>query len=161
MTADLNDVTGIRGEAIVELCLTDFRNLERPLFRPGFLGDKWPAIDFYVELCDVRGKCPYFFAQAKTTRSILSKSSGGLKISGKKRDVERLLRLPGPTYTFGIHEPSQRIFVRSVHAGSPVKAIRRIPLRNELTRSKLKMSYDEVQAFWATHGRKPETSVFA
>ena len=56
MTTELNDITGFRGEKIVELCLTDYSDFPKPLFRPGFLGDKWPAIDFYVELTAVRGK---------------------------------------------------------------------------------------------------------
>jgi hypothetical protein len=53
MTNELKDVTGFRGEKIVELCLTDYRTFAKPLFRPGFLGEKWPSIDFYVELEDV------------------------------------------------------------------------------------------------------------
>jgi hypothetical protein len=68
-SALLQDVTGFRGEKIVELCLTDYSAFKKPLFRPGFLGDKWPAIDFYVELNGVRGRRPYFFVQSKATRS--------------------------------------------------------------------------------------------
>jgi Domain of unknown function (DUF4365) len=44
MVNELRDVTGFRGEKILELCLTDYQNFPQPLFRPGFLGDKWPAI---------------------------------------------------------------------------------------------------------------------
>ena len=161
MTAELNDVTGFRGEAILELCLTDLRSFPKPLFRPGFLGDKWPSIDFYVELLNVRGSTPYFFAQAKTTAGRLSLTSGGIGISTRKRDVERLLRIPGPTYIFGVHEPSQRVFVRSVHFGVPVRAITRIPVTHELTSRNLQLLYDEVWKFWKTSGHKPVSSVFA
>jgi hypothetical protein len=160
MTAELNDITGLRGEAIVELCLTDYRNFAKPLFRPGFLGDKWPAIDFYVELCNVTGSVPYFFAQVKATVKALTKKSHALRISAKKRDIQRLLRLPGPTYIFGIHEPSQRVFVRSVHLGTPVKAMTQIPLSHELTSGNLAVLHNEVRTFWQSLNHKPRFSVF-
>ena len=66
MTTGLQEVTGFRGERIVELCLTDYQAFSKPLFRPGFLGDKWPTIDFYVELTAVRGKRLYFFGASKS-----------------------------------------------------------------------------------------------
>jgi hypothetical protein len=158
MSNDLKEVTGFRGEKILELCLTDYKDFSGPLFRPGFLGDKWPAIDFYVELQAVRKRKPYFFAQAKATTAKLSRN---LKISTKKADIERLLQIPGPTYIFGIHEPSGRVFVRSVHRGTPVQAITRIPVSNELTRKKIRALHDEVQEFWDNDNYKPDSSEFA
>jgi hypothetical protein len=161
MTAQLRDVTGFRGERIVELCLTDYATFERPLFRPGFLGDKWPAIDFYVELTGVPGKRLYFFAQVKTTTATIGRTAAGLAISSARRDVSRLLQIPGPTYILGVHEPSRRVFIRSVHTGVPVKAITRIPLAHELTRANLKRLHVEVRGYWRTTGHKPVASVFA
>jgi hypothetical protein len=161
MSSELRDVTGFRGEKIVELCLTDYQAFPRPLFRPGFLGDKWPTIDFYVELKAVRGKRLYFFGQVKATTSKLIASSTNLSVSTKDRDIERLLRIPGPTYILGVHEPSKRVFVRSVHSGIPVKAITRIPLAYELTSANLKRLYDEVRNYWSTTIHKPTSSAFA
>lgn len=161
MTADLTDVTGFRGEKFVSISLTDYRNFGSPLFRPGFLGDKWPAIDFYVELLNVKGRTPYFFAQAKATAGGLSRTAQSLSISSKRKDIVRLLQLPGPTYLFGVHEPSRRVFVRSVHRGTRAHAITRIPVSHELTPENLKKLYDEVQAFWKGDHFKPEGSVFA
>jgi hypothetical protein len=88
MAVDLRDVTGFRGEKIVELCLTDYASFAEPLFRPGFLGEKWPAIDFYVELAQVTGHRLYFFGQVKSTSSVLSSRAKNLKISTKKKDLE-------------------------------------------------------------------------
>lgn len=150
-------MTGFRGEKILELRLTDYVEIAGPLFRPGFLGDKWPSIDLYVELRAVPERKPYFFAQAKATAA---KLSGSLRISTKKKDIEQLLRIPGPTYIFGIHEPTRRVFVRSVHAGTPVQAITRISLSNELTTRKLQVLHDEVRTFWATDNYKPRSSAF-
>jgi hypothetical protein len=158
MQADIIDATGTRGEKIVELCLTDFQTSKRPLFRLAFLGDKWPTIDFYAELRAVRKHTPYFLAQVKATTRDLSQLN--LSIGSKKIDIVRLLRIPGPTYIFGVHEPSKRVFVKSVHLGVPKRAITRIPLVNELTPDRLPDLYEEVRGFWKTNGDKPSSSVF-
>ena len=159
--AFLQDVTGRRGEKIVELCLTQYAAFTRPLFNPGFLGDKWPAIDFFVELQDVPNATPYFFAQVKATSVPMTPRASSLHISSTKADISRLLQIPGPTYVFGVREPTQRVFVKSVHAGSAPKAITRIPLVNELTPENLRRLYDEVRRHWESVGRKPLTSSFA
>jgi hypothetical protein len=161
MVIELRDVIGFRGEKIVELCLTDYREFEKPLFRPGFLGDKWPSIDFYVELNSVRGKRLYFFAQVKATSSSAALDSTYLSISSTKRDIESLLRIPGPTYIFGVHEPSKRVFVRSVHTGCPLRAVTRIPVAHELTGTNLEVLHREVRDFWAASNHKPASSVFS
>lgn len=161
MNSELRDVTGFRGEKLAELALTDYSAFPRPLFRPGFLGDKWPAIDFYVELTSVRGKRPYFFVQTKSTTSALTKQSTNLRISPRKQDIDQLLRIPGPTYILGVHEPSKRVFVRSVHAGFPVKAVTRIPVLYELSSDNLQMLHNEVRDFWKSTTHKPTGSHFA
>jgi hypothetical protein len=158
---ELQEVIGYRGERAVELCLTDYREFKKPLFRPGFLGNNWPGIDFYIELNSVRGTRPYFLAQAKATSSLLSPESKYLSISTKKKDIERLLRIPGPTYIFGVHEPSKRVFVRSVHTGVPVHAVTRIPLVYELTGANLEALHREVREFWLANEHKPVSSVFS
>jgi hypothetical protein len=161
MIAELTDVTGHRGENILELCLTDYKDFPGPLFRPGFLGDKWPCIDFYVELRNVRKTTPYFFVQVKTTGASLRTATRSLAIPTRKKDVEGLLRIPGPTYIFGVHEPSHRVFVKSIHAGCPVKAVTRIPFSHELTSDNLRALHREVQMFWKSNDHKPSSSVFA
>jgi hypothetical protein len=157
----LQDVTGFQGEKIVELRLTNYSRFRRPLFRPGFLGDKWPAVDFYVELVGARGVRPSFFVQSKATGSKLSARSSSLGISSTRQDIARLLQIPGPTYILGVHVPSQRLFVRSVHLGMEVKAVNRIQLSNELTSENLIRLYDEVRDYWKTTNHKPTRSVFA
>lgn len=158
MRTDLRDLIGNRGETIIELCLTEYKDFGDSLFRLGFLGDKWPSVDYYVELKAVSERRPYFFVQAKATAAGLSTS---LVISTRKNDIKELLQIPGPTYIFGIHEPSKRVFVRSVHLGTPLKAITRIPLSHELTIANLKVLHDEVREFWGSDSHKPNTSAFA
>ncbi len=96
-------------------------------------------------------------AQAKTTsRDLRGKY---LAISTKRRDIDRLLQLPGPTYIFGIHEPTKRVFVRSVHVG--VTTVSRIPVAYELTSPNLQKLHAEVRDYWTTTAHKPITSEFA
>lgn len=160
MNAQLQDVTGFRGEKIIELALTDYRDFPSPLFRPGFLGDKWPAIDFYVELAATAHRRGYFLCQAKATTTALTQHSTHLRISSKKSDILRLLRIPGPTYIFGVHEPQQRVFVRAIVSGTEARAITKIPVKNELTSANLRKLYDEVDAYWGGRNHKPSHSVF-
>ena len=70
------------------------------------------------------------------------------------------LQIPAPTYILGVHEPSKRVFIRSVHDGVAVKAITRIPIAYELTGGNLKLLHDEVVRFWRRRRHKPTDSVF-
>ncbi|MFP2895330.1 DUF4365 domain-containing protein [Corallococcus sp. 4LFB] len=160
MIRQLRDVTGFRGERIVELCLTDYSSFAYPLFRPGFLGDKWPAIDFYVELTSTSNRRLYFFGQAKSTSTPITPRSRRLKISTDRDDIEHLLQIPAPTYILGVHEPTKRVFARAVHAGTPKRAISTIPVQHELNAANLQRLHDEVVAYWSTTTHKPTTSVF-
>ena len=154
----LRDVIGKRGEKIVELCLTAYKDFTLPLFSPAHLGDKWPAIDFYVELTTNPMARPFFLVQAKSTATEETESS--LKISSTAEDIARLLQIPAPTYLLGVHEPTGRVFARSVHTGVRSNAITRIPLAYELTSHNLKVLHDEVLSFWQTGQHKPTRSVF-
>jgi hypothetical protein len=154
----LQDVIGNRGEKLVELCLTDYATFDAPLFRLSHLGEKWPAIDFYVELTTSRDSRPFFLVQTKSTTHNTTRRS--LRISSTKHDIEQLLQIPAPTYLLGVHEPTRRVFVRSVHEGLTTKAITSISLANELTTPNLQRLHDEVALFWRTGRHKPRRSNF-
>jgi len=116
------------------------------------------VVDYYVELTTVPGKRPFFFLQAKATAATNPKKS--LAISTSREDIAGLLEIPAPTYILGIHEPSRRVFIRSVHDGIAMKAITRIPIGYELTAKNLKILHDEVVRFWRRRRHKPADSVF-
>lgn len=155
----LQDVIGERGEKIFELAITDFRQFKGPLFKPAFLGDKWPTIDFYIELLGVPPTSPFFFVQVKSTSAPLLKESKVIKISAPKEGCELLFKVPGPTYLVGVHEPTKKAYILSVHQ-PPKKGIFKIPLTHELTPGNLKILYEEVRAFWENHPHKPLRSHF-
>jgi len=142
-----------------ELAVTDFQQFPRPLFKPGFLGEKWPAVDYYVELLGVRNASPFFFAQVKATTAPLQARAMSLPIQVARDKCSSLFKLPGPTYLVGVHEPSKRVFILSLHT-RPTQGVYNIPLRHELTPANLKILHDEVAGFWKSSQRKPEGSHF-
>lgn len=160
MNADIRDAIARRGETIAELCLTEFESLERSLFRPAFLGDKWPTIDMYVEVEGLDGLRPYFFVQVKATAADLRPSAKVLPVGTDEKGVRELRAVPGPTYIFGVHVPSGRVFAKAVHAGTPNVRVSAISLRNELTPANLRLLYNELGEYWKSRGHKPHSSVF-
>jgi hypothetical protein len=155
---DLFNFIGDRGESIFELAITEYSQFRRPLFRPAFLGEKWPAIDYLVELTGVKGMTPIFFVQVKSTATAIAANRLQVALPPKKR--RPLVRIPGPTYLVGVHEPMKRAFIRAVYDNSG-QGVYAIPVTHELTPVNLRVLYDEVKAFWKQQDFKPQNSAFA
>jgi hypothetical protein len=155
---ELVNVVGDRGENIFELAITDFSQFPRPLFRPAFLGDKWPAADYLVELTGVKNMTPIFFVQVKSTSAAIADNR--LKVALPPKKKRRLVCVPGPTYLVGVHEPMKRAFIRAVYDQSH-QGVFEIPVTHELTPVNLRVLYDEVKAFWKLQNIKPQQSAFA
>ena len=70
MALQTPDQIGRFGELIVELMFsrTVRGKYQRPLFRPIFLGEKYPSVDYFVDVldesCDAAG---FFFVQVRST----------------------------------------------------------------------------------------------
>jgi len=115
----LRDTIGQRGEALFFVILTKLYGRARPLFKPQFLGDKWPTVDFIVELIDSSSTVvPYFFVQVKTTQQGYTKKYRCLKIQVSARDARRLASFPAPTYVVGIDEINESAYITSTSRGS-------------------------------------------
>lgn len=157
-TGVLVNVVGDRGENIFELAITDYSQFQRPLFRAAFLGDKWPAVDYLVELNGVRGMTPHCFVQVKSTVTAIANNQLEVAFPPKKKRM--LVRVPSPTYLVGVHEPTKRAFIIAVTDESN-KGIYHIPVTHELTPANLQVLYDEVRAFWTQQENiKPQQSAF-
>lgn len=157
-TKDMANVIGDRGETIFKLVITDYEQFQTPLFKPGFLGDKWPSVDFYIELEGVPDAQPFFFVQVRTTTSSLHPGADKLKINADKGKCEKLYAMPVPTYLVGVHEPTKKAYILSIH-DKPTKGVYRIPLKHELTPANLKILHEEVREFWKSSS-KPTRSHF-
>ena len=138
---------GARGEWICLLNLTSFHD-DAQLFRPVFLGDKWPAADLLVEVVEPTpgGRRGFFLAQVKTSREGYQKN-GRLKIPGTDRDkVAALAAYPVPTYILGVDEPLRRVYIVAVQGN--VAGMSSLSHEHELTPERLVALRDEVHSFW-------------
>jgi hypothetical protein len=144
---ELNDVLGERGEKIAYLALTDYAGGNKPLFRPAFLGAKWPTIDYYVELDSEDDLIPVALFQVKTTHNNLDKSCNSLNIPYfNQEDATRLTQIPLPAYVLGVSEPSRRVFVRAVSVAA--KGMATISEEYELNTANLKVLHAEISEHW-------------
>jgi len=144
----LRDTIGQRGEALFFVILTKLYGRARPLFKPQFLGDKWPTVDFIVELIDYASKVvPYFFVQVKTTQQGYTKKDRRLKIQVAASDARRLASFPAPTYVVGIDEVNEIAYITSTNR-RPQHGLKSLSTQfpiNEQTQNAL---YEEVEQFW-------------
>lgn len=112
----LQDAIGLRGESIFFVALTKLYGRPDPLFNPCFLGEKYPSVDYLVELNTSTAQIiPYFFAQVKTTRAGYTKRDHRLKVKIAERDTMRLAALPAPTYVIGVDEVTEATYIVSAN----------------------------------------------
>ena len=154
-----SDNIGKEGERRFEIAITNYEQFPSPLFEPAFLGDKWPTIDYYVELRRVQGSTPFFFVQVKATREMIPNGAEFLKINAEKKKCEKLYSIPGPTYIAGVHVPTRKVYILSIHA-QPTQGVYSIPLKYELTPDNLRLLHKEVRDFWKSFPHKPRESSF-
>ena len=112
----LQDAIGLRGESIFSAALTKLYGRPEPLFNPRFLGEKYPAVDYIVELNTPSTRIiSYFFVQVKTTRAGYTKREHRLKVKVLDKDVTRLVALPAPTYVVGVDEVNEATYIVSAN----------------------------------------------
>jgi hypothetical protein len=154
------DELGKRGEAIFYVHMTKFHG-QSPLFRVQFLGDKWPAIDFVVELISSQGRSAYFFAQARATRRgyVNTKRGRRLNVTVKRSDLVKLASYPAPTYVVGIDDVGEKAYVVST-VGTRLRGAASLPTTFELTATTRQELWTEVETFWRASGATMRTSRF-
>ena len=156
-----NDDMGSRGEAIFFVRITQPIGPQRePLFRPHFLGEKFPTFDYFIELIDSGAKPSYFFAQVKTTsRGYTAGVPKRLKVEVTQEDVDRMLVYPAPTYVIGIDQGSEQAFIASVN-GESADHIASLPTTYPLDSGNLQRLWREVRGFWAKRKMVLKNSCF-
>jgi hypothetical protein len=154
------EMIGVRGEALVAACLTDFCGRTEPYFHPHPLGEKCPTFDFLVELLGVGNKLAYFLVQVKATQQGYTQREANLKQKVSAWDIRKMTGCPIPTYLLGVDEPAGLVYIVSVH-GKRTTAIPSIPTAHRLDCRNLKRLWVEVRDHWATlRSAVKKTSVF-
>ncbi|MCP4698543.1 MAG: DUF4365 domain-containing protein [Gammaproteobacteria bacterium] len=144
----MKDIIGQRGEAIFYVLITKFFNRDMPIFRPQFLGDKWPNVDFVVELTNYSGSLvPYFFVQVKSTREGYTKKEKRLKVQVEGKYIRALASYPAPAYIAGIDEKLEKGYIVSTN-GESLKTVSSIPTSNPISETTQDILWNEVKEFW-------------
>jgi hypothetical protein len=118
-----------------------------PIFRPRFLGDKYPTFDYIVEVVD-RPEY-FFFVQVKsTTKGYTEHPPYRLKVQVSQTDVERMVACPAPAYVVGIDTTADDLgFLLSVN--EPRENVASMTTAHRIDGDLLLRLRDEVVAFWA------------
>ena len=156
----MRNALGPRGEAIFYTLMTEFHSDEGPIFRPQFLGDKWPSVDYLVELEGVEGLVPFFFVQVKTTRRGYTPRDRRLKVSVDGDDMRRLAAFPAPTYIAGIDEREEAGFLLSAN-GEHLDSLAGIPSLFPINHGTRMRLWQEVLTYWMSRGPVSFSSGFA
>ena len=151
-----SDDIGERGQWLFCLLMTELCGRDAPLFRPRFLGDKFPTFDYLVEVVD--HPTYYFFVQVKATTQGYTKDPVRLKIQVSVEDIVRMVSCPAPTYVAGIDSESGKGFLLSVNESrGPVPSlITKFPINCD----HLQLLRDEVCDYWSTRNMVLEASHF-
>jgi hypothetical protein len=128
-------------------------------FRPQFLGDKFPAVDHYVELLGGDDELtPFFFVQVKTT-TLGYTGHGMLRVQVSETGMKRLRAYPAPTNIIGVEEPQEALFLIAAVDGGPTH-FPSLPTTHRIDASLLRELYDEVVHFWRSHDTRFTSSRF-
>lgn len=160
MPLDRNAI-GDRGEALFTNEITRRHGQALSMFRPQFLGGKYPAIDFVVEVTEAGGLIvPYFFVQIKATTLEYTKTNR-LKAKISKQDMRRLTSFPAPTYVVGVDEIGERCFILAALNGLE-KSYSSIPTGYQLSDvAVLQALRSEVIDYWSRHAATFVASQFS
>src|SRR5262245_32486232 len=127
-----SDEIGARGEAIFVVLITDLCGRSYPYFRPHFLGEKFAALDYLVELTGVRGGTLSFFVQVRTTRLGYTKKSRRRRVGVSEAEMRGMARDPAPTYLVGTDEPEACGYIVSVNDPRKAAGLSSFPTEHPL-----------------------------
>ena len=144
---------------IFSLLMSEFHSEAGPIFRPQFLGDKWPSVDFIVELVGATLIVPYCFVQVKTTREGYTKILNRLKVKVSQEKVCSLAAYPAPTYIVGIDERQEKGYLVSAN-GENQSSLSSLSTTFPINKHNREILWHEVNSFWNRYDRSQLASQF-
>jgi hypothetical protein len=154
----MTDDLGQRGESLFSALITKMWGRQRPVFRSKFLGDKWPALDFIVELIGAGDITPYFFAQIKTTRRGYTEK-GRLRVNVSSRELRKIASYPASTYIIGIDDAGEIGYIVSAN-GDWMGGVSSLTTEHPINETNQNLLWQEVLRFWTEAKLPRATSVF-
>jgi hypothetical protein len=123
----------------------------RVLFRTAHLGDKYPTVDYLVDVLDAGNlSSGFFFIQVKGTASA-SPTSPRLAIDVSLERFNQLVRLSAPAYLVAVDIVSEEAYLVAAcrsRKGAVASITKAFPLSDAAVKIAL---YREVAEFWASH----------
>jgi hypothetical protein len=142
------------------LCRPVGHPYNRPVFRPVFLGDKYPTADFLVDVLDAHADpVGFFFAQVKGTANA-PPTAPRLTIDVTLDRFNRLASLTAPSYLIAVDVRAELVSLAAAcrTRRTPVSSVTKaFSLADDAVRIGL---YREVCSFWAAHRALRRTSRF-
>jgi len=119
----------------------------RPLFRATPLGDKYPTVDFLVDVLGSQDvSLGFFFVQVKGTAG--PAAGGRLPVQVSRDRFNLLARLPAPSYLIGVNVSAELSYVVAAHKPTKVH-VSSVPKAYCLSDDAVRIVlYKEVLAFW-------------
>jgi hypothetical protein len=138
---------GERGQWLFSLFMTNLCGRNDPLFRPRFLGDKYPTFDYIVEVVDRPSY--FFFVQVKGTTQGYTEKERRLRVQVTQDDIDRMVAYPAPTYVVGIDVNEIGVgFLLSVN--EPRDNVASLTTQFRIDCGVLEQLRDEVIGFWSS-----------
>jgi len=130
--------------------MTVFDTTTGPRFRVRHLGEKWPDVDFLVELVDAGTEKPFFLVQVKATNRGYTIRDKRLKVAVEANKVRGLAAYPAPTYIVGIDvDPkAERGYIVSAN-GEHLTRVSSLSTRMPINATNRQLLWDEVRGFWS------------
>lgn len=142
-----NDI-GKRGERIFTVLLGRYFEPNGYLFDPIFLGDKYPTVDFYVDLLNYPDKKGFFFVSVKTTTQGYTADKTKLKIQVSKEELRELVKYPIPVYLFGIDAVNEKGYFTCVNHIDTGNNLSGLSVEYPLERAFVNELWEEIRCFW-------------
>jgi len=153
---DPNDL-GERGEILFHLAITELDGRSHSRFRPRFMGEKWPAVDFVVELRDVAGLTPFFFVQVKATTNRYTAKKKRLIVRADEQDITGLASYPAPVYIAGVDIETETVYL--VSATGKTNRLASLSTEFPLNATNRNILWQEVKEYWQQVNRYAGTVV--
>jgi hypothetical protein len=138
---------GKRGENIFATIIS--RNIATKgfLLDPTFLGDKFPTVDFHVDLLEYPFK-GFFYASVKTTTLGYYPDGDRIRITIDKDEIAELSKFVLPVYIFGIDEIREKGYVISANNLDKSMNVNGVITKYPLDSGNIELLWKEVAGYW-------------